>query len=48
VIVRAAFGRGWERKTLYATNAQFPFFPPTGNGPSVFKTTLPVGGYPFR
>jgi hypothetical protein len=44
----AAFGRGKDWKTLYITNANFPFFPSTGNGPSVMKTWLPIGGYPFR
>jgi hypothetical protein len=44
----AAFGRGANRKTLYISNAQFPFFPPTGNGPSVLTAKLPIGGYPFR
>lgn len=44
----AAFGRGQDRNTLYISNAQFPFFPPAGNGPSVLKTTVFPGGYPLR
>lgn len=44
----AVFGRGLNWKTLYISNAQFPFFPPTGNGPSILKAKMPLGGYPFR
>lgn len=44
----AVFGRGSRRKTLYLSNAMFPFFPPTGNGPSVLEVQVPLGGYPFR
>jgi hypothetical protein len=44
----AAFGRGQDRNTLYISNANFPFFPSTGNGPSISKTELPVGGWPLR
>jgi len=44
----SVFGRGADRKTLYIANANFPFFPSTGNGPSVQKVELPIGGYPFR
>jgi hypothetical protein len=43
-----AFGRGADRKTLYVSNAAFPFFPSTGNGPSLLELEVPVGGYPFR
>ena len=44
----AAFGRQASKKTLYITNAQFPFFPPTGNGPSLMTLEVDVRGYPFR
>lgn len=44
----AAFGRGYDRKTLYISNAQFPFFPPTGQGPSILSAQMPLGGYPLR
>lgn len=43
-----AFGRGRDRNTLYITNAQFPFFPPTGGGPSVLSIETRWGGYPLR
>lgn len=44
----AAFGRGLLRRTLFISNANFPFFPSTGNGPSILKTVVPIGGYPLR
>ena len=44
----ATFGRGADWNTLYITNAEFPFFFGTGNGPSVQKTERFIGGYPFR
>ena len=44
----AAFGRGADSRTLYISNANFPFFPSTGNGPSIQKTSLPIGGWPLR
>jgi len=43
-----AYGRGRDHNTLYITNAQFPFFPPTGNGPSVLSIETRWGGYPLR
>lgn len=44
------FGRGLLRKTIYVTNAMFPFpgFVSTGNGPSVLKGSVPIGGYLLR
>ena len=44
----AVFGRGADRKMLYISNASFPFFPSTGNGPSILATEWHVAGYPFR
>lgn len=44
----AAFGRGVDRNALYISNAQFPFFTPTGNGPSILRTEVPLGGWPLR
>lgn len=44
----ATFGRGHDRKTLYVTNAMFPFFPSTGNGPSLLALDVGAPGYPFR
>jgi sugar lactone lactonase YvrE len=41
------FGSGTEGKTLYITNGAFPFFPGTGNGPSLLKVALGVTGYHF-
>jgi sugar lactone lactonase YvrE len=44
----AIFGKKKDRRTLYVSNAAFPFFPPTGNGPSILKTTVNLPGYPLR
>jgi sugar lactone lactonase YvrE len=44
----AIFGRGADRRTLYVSNASFPFFPSTGNGPSVMKVQVNLPGYPLR
>lgn len=44
----ATFGRGSDRKTLYVSNAMFPFFPSTGHGPSILSLDLGVAGYPLR
>jgi sugar lactone lactonase YvrE len=44
----AMFGRGTDSTTLYISNAAFPFFPTTGNGPSVLKAQVGIPGYPFR
>ncbi len=41
------FGFGEEGRTLYITNGAFPFFPGTGNGPSLLKVQLDVTGYHF-
>ncbi len=41
------FGFGEEGRTLYITNGAFPFFPGTGNGPSLLKVQLDVAGYHF-
>jgi len=41
------FGFGEEGRTLYITNGAFPFFPGTGNGPSLVKVRLDVTGYHF-
>ncbi|MGH1343540.1 MAG: hypothetical protein ACRBN8_18430 [Nannocystales bacterium] len=41
----AAFGRGLDAKTLYISNAAFPFFPGTGNGPSLMSIQTPLFGY---
>ncbi len=41
------FGFGGEGRTLYITNGAFPFFPSTGNGPSLLKVQLGVPGYHF-
>lgn len=42
-----AFGRLSDRRTLYITNAAFPFYPNEQN-PSVVKIELPIPGWPFR
>jgi len=44
----AAFGRYDERYDLYITNAAFPFFPSTGNGPSLMRLAVPIPAYPLR
>lgn len=46
----AMFGRFDDRRTLYITNAQFPFFDEISpnNGPSLQKVELALPGYPFR
>jgi hypothetical protein len=44
----AAFGRKQDRKILYVSNAAFPFFPGTGNGPSLMAVEVGLPGYPLR
>jgi hypothetical protein len=44
----AAFGRKGLRKQLYISNAAFPFFPGTGNGPSLMRVEVGLPGYPLR
>lgn len=44
----ACFGRKDKRKTLYVSNAAFPFFPGTGNGPSLMAVEVGLAGYPLR
>lgn len=44
----AAFGRLLDMNTLYISNAAFPFFPGTGNGPSIQKVRMDLPGYPLR
>ncbi|MBN20525.1 MAG: hypothetical protein CL678_04485 [Bdellovibrionaceae bacterium] len=43
----ATFGRLGHNTTLYFSNAAFPFFPSTGNGPSIQSIELDVRGYTF-
>lgn len=42
-----AFGRFYDNRSLYITNASFPFYPNNGS-PSVVRIELDVPGYPFR
>lgn len=44
----AAFGRKSSKKVLYISNAAFPFFPSTGNGPSLMTVEVALPGYPLR
>ncbi|MEM7153102.1 MAG: hypothetical protein AAF799_09675 [Myxococcota bacterium] len=44
----AAFGRWWDRHSLYVTNASFPIYPTSNGNPSVLRLQLDVPGYPFR
>jgi sugar lactone lactonase YvrE len=39
------FGWGPERRTLFITNGDVPFFPGTGFGPSLLKVDVGVRGY---
>ena len=43
----ARFGKFDDVRTVYVTNAAFPFFPSTGNGPSVQKFEVDLPGYPL-
>lgn len=43
----ATFGRGPRRRTLYVSNASYPFYPNLGD-PGVSVVSLDVRGYPFR
>lgn len=42
------FGRGDQDRTLYISNAKYPYLYSTGQLPSVLQLMVPVDGYPLR